>query len=106
MLFPDSPLDRIDQVWTHPVRRNNAVERADLERPLNAVHAVEFSCHFAQLFGMNDLEELIPLRSQAYFFWAFSFADRLRQLLEPRILARTSFDFTREHNRCCRSAAN
>ena len=50
------------------------MKRADFEGALHAVNAIELSGHFAQFLRVDDLEEIVPLITQATLLRAFSLA--------------------------------
>src|SRR5271166_1630174 len=104
--FGNAAFDRIDEIRTQLGGRNYAIESAYLERPLHAVYTVKLGGHFAQLLGVHDLEEFVPLGAQSAFVRALSLRHRLAQFLEARIFFGPRFHLTGEDHSCRRSAAD
>ena len=63
-LAPHAPLHRVDQIGPQAGRRDDAVDRADPQCPLDAVDAVELVGDLAELLAADLQRELAQARAQ------------------------------------------
>src|SRR5688572_24298733 len=102
----DPALDRVDQVGPQSGRGHDPVDRADLDRTLDAVDAVELRRQLAELLGAHGGPLRAALRAQALPLPALGGRDPLVECRDARVLARAHVHLAGEDDRGGRRAAD
>src|SRR6516165_3541419 len=96
----------MDEVGAEVRGRQNVIERSHFKGSMHAMYAVKLGGELAQLLGVYEFEEFVPLDAQAPFLHAVSFGHRLAQHLQALVLTSPGIDFARKNDRRRRRASD